>query len=62
MAYLLWFMQGTGRCDRVKLCDILILIIIGNADSLVRVWWGENDMGVKWTRFMTTPGNHCNDY
>ena len=23
---------------------------------------GENDMGVKWTRFMTTPGNHCNDY
>ena len=41
MAYLLWFMQRTGRCDSVKLCDILIFIIVGNADSLGRVWWWE---------------------
>ena len=35
---LLWFMQPTGRCDRVKLHDILTLIDTGNADSPGRVY------------------------
>ena len=64
---ILWFMQPTGRRDRVKLYDILNLIITKNANSPWRVWcggglgWGEY-MGVKWVRFMTTPGNYYNDY
>ena len=64
----MWFMQPTGRRDRVKLQDILILIITGNADSPGRMWcggWGGGmgeDAGVKWARFMTTRGNYCNDY
>ena len=50
-------MQPTGRRDLVKLNDILILIITGNADSPGRVWLGgrgavgveeRRDMGVKW--------------
>ena len=23
---------------------------------------GKKDTGVKWARFMTMPGNYCNDY
>ena len=44
---LLWFMQPTGRRDhdRVKLHDILIVIITGNADSLKRVWCGGGGGG-----------------
>ena len=64
-------MQLTGRRDHVKLHNILILIITGNADSPGRVWCGGGrgegkgeDARVKWARarFMTTPGNYCNDY
>ena len=33
-------MQPTGRRDRVKLHDILILIVTGNPDSPGRVWCG----------------------
>ena len=56
-------LQPTGRRDRVKFHDILILIITGNADSPGRVWYGGGEVtGVRWARFMTTPGNYCNDY
>ena len=56
-------MQPTGRRDRVKLHDILIPIITGNAESPGRVWCGGvKDTGVKWAKLMTTPGNYCNDY
>ena len=61
-------MRPTGKCDRVKLHDILILIITGIADSPGRVRrdvvvvGGGKDTGVKWARFMTTPANYCNDY
>ena len=58
-------MQPTGRRDRVKLhgTGILILIVTGNADSPGRVrCGGGKDTGVKWVKFMTTPGNYCNDY
>ena len=57
---LLWFMQPTERRDRVKLHDILILIVTGIADSPGRVWWGGG--AVKWARFMTMPESYCNDY
>ena len=54
-------MQPTGRRDRMKLHDILILIITGNVDSPGRVrCGGGKDTGVKWATF--TPGNYCDDY
>ena len=60
---LLWFMQLTGRRDRVKLHDILIRIITANVDSPRRVsCGGGKDTGVKWAGFMTKPGNYCDDY
>ena len=37
---LLWFMQPTRRRNRVKLHNILLLIITGNADSPGSVWCG----------------------
>ena len=45
----------------MKLHDILIFMIIENAYSLGRVGEGK-EKGVKWARFMTTPGNYCNDW
>ena len=61
-------MQPTERRNSVNFRDILILIITANADSLEKVWCGGGgggggeNTGVKWARFMTTPGNYCNDY
>ena len=37
---LLWFIQPAGRGDCMKLLDILILIVTGNADSPGRLWCG----------------------
>ena len=44
---LLWFKQPTGRRDGVKLHDILIFIVTGNANSPGRVWCGGGGGGIR---------------